>query len=142
MTASAPGDYQLRVDWTPTNYTYPVEFMNGTNGTLQVLDYENATALNLTYIVTCHGPANQIVAETTNYTWVVFDQNDGIVPGSDYLCSVRTVEVVLNASAQVISRTSVDSRSVLLTTIEGKGTDDMIIQRETLLFCLDKKAET
>lgn len=93
---------------------------------------ENITILNLTYVVTCHGPRNKTVTGRTNYTWFVFDKNDGIEPGSDYWCSVQTVEVVFNASAvnaseKVMSRTSVDSQPVLQTTIEGKGMIDVII---------------
>ena len=121
LTASTPDDFQVRVDWKPTVYTYPIKFINGTNGTLQVFSDNATTLLNLTYIVTCRGPANQIVTERTNHTWVVFDKNDGILAGSEYSCSVQTVEVALNASADVVSRTSVDSQVVSLTTIEGKG---------------------
>lgn len=120
VTASTPGDFQLRVDWEPTVYTYPVEFFNYTNGTFGVLS-DNTTPLNLTYIVTCHDPTNQVVEGTTNYTWIVFDKSHGILPGRDYRCSVQTVEVVLNASVHVVSRTSVDSQMVLQTTIEEKG---------------------
>ena len=104
----------------------------------------NITTLNLTYIVTCHGPRNKTVTKTTNYTWLVFDKSDGIEPGSDYLCSVQTVEVVFNANAvnasgKVISRTSVDSQSVLQTTIEGKGMIDVIIWPDTQLLPLGGK---
>ena len=120
LKAFTPGDFQLRVDWVPTPYTYSVELINGTNGTLQVLS-DNTTTLNLTYVVTCRGPENKILTETTNRTWIVFDKNDGVLAGSDYSCSVQTVEVVLNGSREVISRTSVESQSVLQTTIEGKG---------------------
>ena len=101
-------------------YTYPVEFFNYTNGTFGVLS-DNTTPLNLTYIVTCHDPTNQVVEGTTNYTWIVFDKSHGILPGRDYRCSVQTVEVVLNASVHVVSRTSVDSQMILQTTIEEKG---------------------
>ncbi|XP_028399982.1 uncharacterized protein LOC114523303 [Dendronephthya gigantea] len=118
VKASTPGDFQLRVDWVPTAYTYAVEFFNGTNGTLQVLS-DNTTTLNLTYVVTCRGPENKILKQITNRTWVVFNKIDGILAGSDYSCFVQTVEVVLNGSREVISRTSVDSHSVLQTTIEG-----------------------
>jgi hypothetical protein len=95
--------------------------INGTNGTYRALS-DNATTLNLTYIVTCHGPARQVVTGTTNFTWIVFDKNDGVLAGSDYSCSVQTVEVVLNTTGSaVVSRTSVDSHTVIQTTIEGKG---------------------
>ena len=94
--------------------------INGTNGTYRAVP-DNATALNLTYIVTCHGPNNQNVAGQTNYTGIVFDKSDGILPGRDYSCSAQTVEVILNTSLVVVSRTSVDSQKVIQTTIEEKG---------------------
>ncbi len=139
LTASTPGDFQLRVDWEPTAYTYSVEFTNGTNGTLQVVSSNNVTTLNLTYIVTCRGPANQAVTGITNYTWIVFDKSDGILPGRDYSCSVQTVEVVLNTSAVVVSRTSVDSQPVLQTTIEEKGRIDVDILVQKL-FLVNRKS--
>ena len=83
---------------------------------------DNFVTLNTTYLVTCHGPDNQIVQGGTNLTSLVFTKSDGILAGSDYTCVVQTVEVtVVNGTSEVISRTSVDSQPVLQTTIEGKG---------------------
>ena len=109
------------MDWEPTIYSYPVQVTNGTNGTYIIL-VDNSTTLNISYVVTCYGPANQVLVGRTNFTWFVFKKKDGVLAGSDYVCSVQTVEVsMVNNSKKVVSRTSVDSQSVFQTTIEGKG---------------------
>lgn len=131
VSASAPGDFQLRVSWDRAAVLYPPYVLDAQdpNGTYaNTWNITNVTSIS--YNVTCISADAPSLTAVTQNEFFLFQQADGVRAGIDYTCHVTMTVTAYNGTnlpndeggfGSIETQTSPISEKVSITTLEAKA---------------------
>ena len=128
INVTAPGDYQLKVEWDKPSELYPALIANQTrNGTI-VNTWETTEVTTITYPVTCYSANAPTITTTSMFESIIFGQAEGVKAGTDYTCYVMMNVTHRNGTnippsvlGGFVTRSTPKSEEDSVTTVEGKG---------------------
>ncbi|XP_022792613.1 uncharacterized protein LOC111331710 [Stylophora pistillata] len=126
ITATAPGDFQLRVDWSRPSSLYPPLIVD--KNTTYTDTWSITTVISVGYNSTCDSADAPSLFGSTQSEFILFVQADGVQAGIDYVCYVTMTVTAYNGTNQdnstqgeIETQTSPKSEEATVTTLEGKA---------------------
>ncbi|XP_078366293.1 uncharacterized protein LOC144650486 [Oculina patagonica] len=126
ISASAPGDFQLRVDWDRPAALYP-PYVVDSNTTI-VDTWTITDVISVNYSATCDSADAASLFGTSQSEFFLFKQADGVQAGIDYVCHVTMTVTAYNGTnlpsdelGFIETQTSPKSEKTSITTLEGKA---------------------